>query len=166
MPPHVLPTLLFGGICRGHVTSRTHHHSRLPPLRVRAAQALPVKGFPKGKPLWPLFRAFLAGQKGTSADQRGERNINRKKPCAAEIPDPQAARRSHFRSPKHISRQGPPGPPGPCAAVNRKSSSGATLEKKRLRAAPAIFNLCGAGPPPGSAAAAAGPGTGSGPPHR
>ena len=66
MPPHVLPTLLFGGICRGHVTSRTHPHSRLPPLRVRAAQALPVKGFPKGKPLWPLFRAFLAGQKGTS----------------------------------------------------------------------------------------------------
>ena len=66
MPPHVLPTLLFGGICRGHVTSRTHPHSRLPPLRVRAAQALPVKGFPKGKPLWPLFRAFLAGQKGTA----------------------------------------------------------------------------------------------------
>ena len=79
MPPHVLPTHLFGGICRGHVTSRTHPHSRLPPLRVRAAQALPVKGFPKGKPLWPLFRAFLAGQKGTSWDQRRERNKNRKK---------------------------------------------------------------------------------------
>ena len=77
MPPHVLPTHLFGGICRGHVTSRTHPHSRLPPLRVRAAQALPVKGFPKGKPLWPLFRAFLAGQKGTSADQRFNRNKDR-----------------------------------------------------------------------------------------
>ena len=59
MPPHVLPTHLFGGICRGHVTSRTHHHSRLPPLRVRAAQALPVKGFPKGKPLWSIFGHFL-----------------------------------------------------------------------------------------------------------
>ena len=79
MPPLVLPTHLFGGICRGHVTSRTHPHSRLPPLRVRAAQALPVKGFPKGKPLWPLFRAFLAGQKGTSADRRCKRNKNRMK---------------------------------------------------------------------------------------
>ena len=59
MPPHVLPTHLFGGICRGHVTSRTHPHSRLPPLRVRAAQALPVKGFPKGKPLWSIFGHFL-----------------------------------------------------------------------------------------------------------
>ena len=77
MPPLVLPTLLFGGICRGHVTSWNHRHSRLPRLRVRAAQALPVKGFPKGKLLWPLFRAFLAGQKGTSADQRFDRNKDR-----------------------------------------------------------------------------------------
>ena len=65
MPPHVLPPLLFGGICRGHVTSRTHHHSRLPPLRVRAAQALPVKGFPKGKPLWSVFGYFLLIKKVT-----------------------------------------------------------------------------------------------------
>ena len=85
MPPHVLPTHLFGGICRGHVTSRTHHHSRLPPLRVRAAQALPVKGFPKGKPLWPLFRAFLAGQKGTASDRRFERNKNRMKRDVSKI---------------------------------------------------------------------------------
>ena len=83
MPPHVLPTLLFGGICRGHVTSRTHHHSRLPPLRVRAAQALPVKGFPKGKPLWSVFGYFLLIKKVTFADQRCERNKNRKQPGAA-----------------------------------------------------------------------------------
>ena len=57
MPPHVLPTHLFGGICRGHVTSRTHPHSRLPPLRVRAAQALPVKGVPKGEA--PLVSLWL-----------------------------------------------------------------------------------------------------------
>ena len=76
MPPHVLPTHLFGGICRGHVTSRTHHHSRLPPLRVRAAQALPVKGFPKGKPLWSVFGYFLLIKKVTFADQRCERNKN------------------------------------------------------------------------------------------
>ena len=58
MPPLVLPTHLFGGICRGHVTSWNHCHSRLPRLRVRAAQALPVKGVPKGEAplvnLWPL----------------------------------------------------------------------------------------------------------------
>ena len=65
MPPLVLPTYLFGGICRGHVTSRMHHHSRLPPLRVRAAQALPVKGFPKGKPLWSVFGYFLLTKKVT-----------------------------------------------------------------------------------------------------
>ena len=57
MPPHVLPTHLFGGICRGHVTSRTHPHSRLPPLRVRAAQALPVKGVSKGEA--PLVSLWL-----------------------------------------------------------------------------------------------------------
>ena len=79
MPPHVLPTLLFGGICRGHVTSRMHHHSRLPPLRVRAAQALPVKGFPKGKPLWPIFGHFLLAKKVASPDQRFDRNKNRMK---------------------------------------------------------------------------------------
>ena len=84
MPPHVLPTLLFGGICRGHVTSRTHPHSRLPPLRVRAAQALPVKGFPKGKPLWSVFGYFLLIKKVTNAALRGERNINRKKSSVAK----------------------------------------------------------------------------------
>ena len=77
MPPLVLPTHLFGGICRGHVTSRTHRHSRLPPLRVRAAQALPVKGFPKGKPLWSVFGYFLLTKKVTSSVLRGERNKNR-----------------------------------------------------------------------------------------
>ena len=34
---------------------------------------------------WPLFRAFLAGQKGTSGDRRRERNKNGKKPGAARL---------------------------------------------------------------------------------
>ena len=84
MPPHVLPTLLFGGICRGHVTSRTHPHSRLPPLRVRAAQALPVKGFPKGKPLWSVFGYFLLTKKVTYSALRRDRNKNRKKRNVSE----------------------------------------------------------------------------------
>ena len=107
MPPLVLPTHLFGGICRGHVTSRTHHHSRLPPLRVRAAQALPVKGFPKGKPLWSIFGHFLLikkvatqasdvcltnsqtdtlpiAQGKTSPDFRCDRSNTRKRPRAAD----------------------------------------------------------------------------------
>ena len=63
MPPHVLPTHLFGGICRGHVTSRTHPHSRLPPLRVRAAQALPVKGVPKGEAPLAAFSCLFGGSK-------------------------------------------------------------------------------------------------------
>ena len=61
---YFLPTWI-GGICRGHVTSWNHRHSRLPPLRVRAAQALPVKGFPKGKPLWSVFGYFLLIKKVT-----------------------------------------------------------------------------------------------------
>ena len=93
MPPLVLPTHLFGGICRGHVTSRTHHHSRLPPLRVRAAQALPVKGFPKGKPLWPIFGHFLLAKKVASPDQRFDRNKNRMKRNDAKKWGP-------FRAPK------------------------------------------------------------------
>ena len=88
MPPHVLPTHLFGGICRGHVTSRTHHHSRLPPLRVRAAQALPVKGFPKGKPLWSVFGYFLLIKKVTSSNQRFDRNKDRMKRNVSEISIP------------------------------------------------------------------------------
>ena len=74
MPPHVLPTHLFGGICRGHVTGRMHRHSRLPRLRVRAAQALPVKGFPKGKPLWSVFGYFLLTKKVTSSALRCDRS--------------------------------------------------------------------------------------------
>ena len=88
MPPLVLPTHLFGGICRGHVTSRTHPHSRLPPLRVRAAQALPVKGFPKGRPLWPIFGHFLLAKKVASADRRGWLNKNRMKRDVAKISSP------------------------------------------------------------------------------
>ena len=69
MPPHVLPTHLFGGICRGHVTSRTHPHSRLPPLRVRAAQALPVKGVPKGEA--PLVSLWLLSSDQESNNRAG-----------------------------------------------------------------------------------------------
>ena len=88
MPPLVLPTHLFGGICRGHVTSRTHPHSRLPPLRVRAAQALPVKGFPKGKPLWSVFGYFLLIKKVTSSALRCKRNINRMKHHVSKVSSP------------------------------------------------------------------------------
>ena len=70
MPPLVLPTHLFGGICRGHVTSRTHHHSRLPPLRVRAAQALPVKGVPKGEAPLAAFSCLFGGSKRHIPDWR------------------------------------------------------------------------------------------------
>ena len=43
---------------------------------------------PKGCPLWSVFGYFLLTKKVTSSALRFERNINRKKPCAAEISIP------------------------------------------------------------------------------
>ena len=106
MPPHVLPTHLFGGPGRpgGLAICSTPLRKLIPPggqggtwgdwspREGRLAPKgpdLPQKvlgptGFPKGKPLWPLFRAFLAGQKGTASDWRFSQTQNRKRRDVAE----------------------------------------------------------------------------------
>ena len=111
MPPLVLPTLLFGGpgrpggfaICStplrklispggqgGTWGDWSPREGRLAPKGPDLPQkVLGPTGFPKGKPLWPLFRAFLAGQKGTAGDRRRDRSITGKKPSASrKCPSP------------------------------------------------------------------------------
>ena len=68
----VVPSAAFGGGGNGSGTKR------------RLVLAV---GFQGACP-WPLFRAFLAGQKGTASDQRFERNKNRRKRNGAEISIP------------------------------------------------------------------------------
>ena len=62
-----------GGGCSEAFAARRHSD----PERMRG-ELLAARAWFQGACPWPLFRAFLAGQKGTSGDRRCERNKNRK----------------------------------------------------------------------------------------
>ena len=115
-----------GGGCSEAFAAQRHSD----PERMRG-ELLAARAWFQGACPWPLFRAFLAGQKGTSADQRRERNKNRKKRHVSKVSIPAVKANLRGRRAQRSRRKRLPGPPGKTSAAPGLVIPGPRLQEKK-----------------------------------
>ena len=91
-----------GGGCSEAFAAQRHSD----PERMRG-ELLAARVWFQGACPWPLFRAFLAGQKGTASDRRFERNKNRKKRNGAKRVALRRSKPKDIQS-RRAAEKGPP----------------------------------------------------------